>query len=94
MASHEEQRRTGIRLTVLQYLLVAVFSILAVSFWALQVVQHAKFQELAENNNQRTIPLRAPRAVRSTIGNRPTAELMRPRLMRTSDESIRAATRE
>jgi penicillin-binding protein 2 len=63
MASHEEQRRTGIRLTVLQYLLVAVFSILAVSFWALQVVQHAKFQELAENNNQRTLALRAPRGV-------------------------------
>ncbi len=63
MASHEERRRAGIRLTVLQYLMTAIFSILAVSFWALQIVQHAKFQELAENNNQRTLALRAPRGV-------------------------------
>ena len=63
MASHEDRRRAGIRLTILQYLLVVIFSILAVSFWALQIVQHAKFQELAENNNQRTLALRAPRGV-------------------------------
>ena len=40
-----------------------VFSILAVSFWVLQVVQHAKFAEMAENNNQRTLALRAPRGM-------------------------------
>ncbi|PYR39577.1 MAG: penicillin-binding protein 2 [Acidobacteria bacterium] len=40
-----------------------VFSILAVSFWALQVVEHAKFEEMAENNHQRTLALRAPRGL-------------------------------
>jgi cell division protein FtsI/penicillin-binding protein 2 len=63
MATHEERRRVGIRLSVLQYLITVVFSGLAVSFWVLQVVQHAKFQEIAENNHQRTLALRAPRGV-------------------------------
>src|SRR6202521_4724396 len=63
MASHEERRQVGNRLTTLQYVTTVVFSVLAVSFWVLQVVQHAKFAELAENNNQRTLALRAPRGV-------------------------------
>ena len=63
MATHEERRRVGIRLSVLQYVITVVFSALAVSFWVLQVVQHAKFEEIAENNHQRTLALRAPRGV-------------------------------
>jgi len=59
----EERRKIGIRLSVLQYLITVIFSVLAVSFWVLQVVQHAKFEEMAENNHQRTLPLRAPRGV-------------------------------
>jgi penicillin-binding protein 2 len=57
----EERRQVGNRLTVLKYVVAVVFSALAVSFWVLQVVQHARFAELAENNNQRTLALRAPR---------------------------------
>jgi len=53
----------GIRLTVLQYVITVIFSVLAVSFWVLQVVQHAKYEELAENNHQRTLALRAPRGL-------------------------------
>ena len=60
---HDDRRRAGIRLTVLQYLIALVFSVLAVSFWVLQVVEHAKFEEMAENNHQRTLTLRAPRGV-------------------------------
>ncbi|MGE3959223.1 MAG: penicillin-binding protein 2 [Vicinamibacterales bacterium] len=48
---------------MLQYLTVVLFSALATSFWYLQVVQHDRFQEMAENNHQRTLPLRAPRGV-------------------------------
>src|SRR5579872_4524223 len=59
----EDRRKVGIRLTVLQYLITVVFSILAVGFWALQVVEHAKFEEMAENNHQRTLALRAPRGI-------------------------------
>ena len=36
---------------------------LAISFWFLQIVQHAQFREMAENNHQRTLALRAPRGV-------------------------------
>jgi penicillin-binding protein 2 len=59
----EERRRAGIRLTVLQYTITVLFSMLAVSFWVLQVVQHAQYKELAENNHQRTLALRAPRGL-------------------------------
>src|SRR6185436_280418 len=63
MALVEDRRRITIRLTVLQSVITVVFSVLAVSFWVLQVVQHAKFEEMAENNHQRTLALRAPRGL-------------------------------
>src|SRR5256885_19535 len=63
MALVEDRRRGTIRLTILQSLITVVFSVLAVSFWVLQVVQHAKFEEMAENNHQRTLALRAPRGL-------------------------------
>jgi len=63
MAFHEERRRVGLRLSMLQYVIVVLFSALAISFWYLQVVQHDRFQEMADNNHQRTLPLRAPRGV-------------------------------
>src|SRR5215213_8890040 len=63
MAAHEDRRRITIRLSILQYVLTVAFSVLAISFWILQVVEHAKFEEMAENNHQRTLPLRAPRGV-------------------------------
>jgi penicillin-binding protein 2 len=59
----EDRRHTTIRLAILQYAIVAIFSTLAVGFWVMQVVQHAKFEEMAENNHQRTLALRAPRGI-------------------------------
>src|SRR5262249_18016140 len=59
----EERRRAGVRLTVLQSFVTVIFSLLAVSFWVLQVVQHSYYNELAENNHQRTLALRAPRGL-------------------------------
>jgi len=59
----EDRRKVTIRLSILQYVITVLFSILAVSFWVLQVVQHAKFEEMAENNHQRTLALRAPRGL-------------------------------
>jgi penicillin-binding protein 2 len=63
MAVQEDRRRVTSRLTVLQYGITLVFSVLAVGFWVLQVVQHQMYEELAENNHQRTLALRAPRGV-------------------------------
>src|SRR3984957_6725551 len=63
MASIEDRRRISMRLSVLQYTIGAMFAVLAVSFWVLQVVHHVKYAEMAENNQQRTLPLRAPRGL-------------------------------
>src|SRR5437763_8387571 len=63
MAFTEDRRKITVRLAVLQYVIVVTFSVLAVSFWVLQVVRHAKYEEMAENNHQRTLALRAPRGL-------------------------------
>jgi penicillin-binding protein 2 len=63
MAVVEDRRKVAIRLAALQYAVVVIFSVLAVSFWVLQIVQYAKFAEMAENNHQRTLALRAPRGL-------------------------------
>jgi penicillin-binding protein 2 len=63
MAIAEDRRRLASRLNVLQVSITVAFALLTGGFWFLQIVQHAKFQEMAENNHQRTLGLRAPRGV-------------------------------
>ena len=78
MSNVEDRRGIITRLSFLQYVITGLFSILAISFWVLQVAQHAKFEEMAENNHQRTLALRAPRGIvldrdgRILIENRPS----------------------
>ena len=74
MAVAEDRRRIGARLAVLQLGAVVVFAALAMSFWYLQVVQHARFKEMAENNHQRTLSLRAPRGILYDRHGRPLVE--------------------
>jgi penicillin-binding protein 2 len=59
----EDRRKVTVRLAVVQVGVAVIFTALACSFWYFQVIQHANFKELAENNHQRTISLRAPRGV-------------------------------
>jgi penicillin-binding protein 2 len=59
----EDRRLATIRLAILTYTVVGIFTTLAVGFWVMQVVEHAKFEEMAENNHQRTLALRAPRGI-------------------------------
>ncbi len=59
----EDRRRIAVRLTALQVGCVVVFAALGISFWFLQIIQNARFEEMAENNHQRTLALRAPRGV-------------------------------
>ncbi len=63
MTVPEDRRRIVRRLTLLRGLVSTVFALLAVGFWYFQVAQHGRFEEMAENNHQRTLPLRAPRGV-------------------------------
>lgn len=66
------------RITVLRVGIMALFVLLVVGFWFFQIIQHARFQEMAENNHQRELSLRAPRGVlfdrngRVLVENRPS----------------------
>src|SRR5688572_25959498 len=70
----EDRRSVTVRLVILQVSFAVMFTILAFSFWYLQVVQWDKYLELAENNHQRTISLRAPRGVLYDRDLRPMVE--------------------
>ena len=59
----EGRRTSESRLTGLRVAFSVCFGALALGFWLIQVIQNAKFDEMAANNHLRTIPLRAPRGV-------------------------------
>jgi penicillin-binding protein 2 len=61
--AYEDRQSLHTRITALQIGAVVCFAALAISFWLLQVVQHQKYREMADNNRLRTIPLRAPRGI-------------------------------
>jgi penicillin-binding protein 2 len=63
MAIAEDKRRLTTRVTAIQTVVLVGFALLVGSFWFFQIAQHEKFREMAENNHQRTLPLRAPRGV-------------------------------
>jgi penicillin-binding protein 2 len=63
MAIAEDKRRLATRVTIIQSVVLGAFVLLAGGFWFFQIAQHARFKEMAENNHQRTLPLRAPRGV-------------------------------
>src|SRR6266511_3683233 len=70
----EDRRRVTVRIVVLQVALGIAFTVLAFSFWYFQIVENAKYEELAANNHQRTIVLRAPRGVMFDRDLRPIVE--------------------
>jgi penicillin-binding protein 2 len=59
----EHRRGLQSRLQAMRVGVIACFGALAVAFWVLQVLQHAKYEAWADRNYLRTIPLRAPRGV-------------------------------
>jgi penicillin-binding protein 2 len=63
LGGFDDRRMNEGRLTAIRVFFVVCCSLLAVGFWLLQVVQHEKYVELADNNHLKTIPLRAPRGV-------------------------------
>ena len=60
---HERRRAEETRLTGLRIGFAVAFVLMAVFFWRLQVLQHARYEEMAANNHLKTVPLRAPRGV-------------------------------
>ncbi len=59
----DDRRSLTLRLSVMQYTVAVLFSLLAVAFWVFQIASHEKFREMAENNHMRRLPLPAPRGV-------------------------------
>ena len=63
MFQGENRRRIGERMLVLQVCVIVAFAALGICFWVLQIVQHDKYEEMAANNHQRVLALRAPRGI-------------------------------
>jgi penicillin-binding protein 2 len=61
--AHEHRVSLQNRLTSLRVVASVVFGALLVSFWLVQVVQNARYEEMADSNYLRTIPLPAPRGL-------------------------------
>jgi len=61
--AYEDRQNLQVRLVGFRVGVVVLFLLLAVAFWMLQVLQHQKYRERADNNHMRTIELRAPRGV-------------------------------
>jgi penicillin-binding protein 2 len=61
MVFGREDKVSPIRITAVQYLILAVFLILGFGFWRLQVAGSDYYANLAERNRIRTVPVLAPR---------------------------------
>jgi penicillin-binding protein 2 len=59
----EDRRSLAVRLSSLQYIVAVIFAVLTIVFWVFQVAQHEKFEQMAEENHLRRLPLPAPRGV-------------------------------
>ena len=62
-AKFEDRQSFALRLVVLRVAAIVVFALIAVAFWIFQVVEHQRYEQLAERQHLRTLPLRAPRGV-------------------------------
>jgi penicillin-binding protein 2 len=56
-----DEKVSSSRLTAVQYIILAVFLVLAYGLWRLQVVQSEFYAALAEKNKTREVPILAPR---------------------------------
>src|ERR1700756_589056 len=58
---NREEKLPGIKLTVIQYVIVGILLILVFGLWRLQVVGAENYHALAEANRIRKVPILAPR---------------------------------
>src|SRR6202044_2912829 len=56
-----DEKVSAIRLTAAQYLILAIFLVLAYGLWRLQGMQTKLYATLAQKNNIRNVPILAPR---------------------------------
>lgn len=58
---HEDSKFASAKMAVFQYIAVAVFVLLIIRFWDLQVRNPGVYQEMADENRIRSVPVLAPR---------------------------------
>jgi penicillin-binding protein 2 len=61
--AYENRRVLHTRLNILRVGAAVSVGLLAVVFWVLQIVEHARYRDIADNQHVKTIALRAPRGV-------------------------------
>src|SRR5438270_1949890 len=59
--SGRDEKVSQIRLTAIQYIILAVFLVLAYRLWQLQVIKQDFYASEAEKNRVRNVPILAPR---------------------------------
>jgi len=69
-----EEKVSAIRLTAVQYIILAILLILAYGLWRLQVMQSGVYSSLAERNRIRNVPILAPRGKILDREGRPIVE--------------------
>jgi penicillin-binding protein 2 len=62
-ANFEDRQSFTTRLGVMRVVVILLFAVIAGGFWVIQVVQHTRYEDMAERQHLRTLPLRAPRGV-------------------------------
>ena len=61
MSGMREDKVPALKLTVIQYVIVAVLALLITGLWRLQILGATNYRELAEANRVRKVPILAPR---------------------------------
>ncbi len=92
----DEQFNFELRLKAVLYLIMAMLAALAIRFWVLQVSHHQVYQQQAENNRIREIPIIAPRGALldrngvPLVDNTPAFNIVvSPDLMTGLDETVK-----
>src|ERR1700727_878028 len=61
MSGMRDEKIPALKLTVVQYVIVAVLAVLITGLWRLQILGATNYRELAEANRIRKVPILAPR---------------------------------
>lgn len=69
-----DEKVSLVRLTVAQYVILAVFAVLVYGLWSLQVMDNARLSNIAEQNRIKEVPILAPRGKITDREGRPIVD--------------------